>query len=708
MSFLSPALLIGLLAALIPPIIHLLFRRKPKEVRFPALEFIRRANKKTMRRFRMKQIMLMVVRSLLLGLLAFAVAQPFLRSDAAPAAAIEGATRGTLVFVVDASYPMGYQLGDTRLIDRARFRVTNLLDQFNGQAAIVIAGDRVETPVGEPTRDYVAIRRAVEDLEPGQRVGTLSAAVTRAYDLVDESEAGERRVVVLTTGASAASDLPKPPPGQNPIELLPIDVADGAPVPNRAVLDVRLQPAPSLGAGQWRIDARVGNFGDDAISRLPLALEVDGRVVVRGFLDLPAGAEATKTFFTRLDAKKATPAAITIEGDALPVDDSRPFWLQPAPKIRVLAVNGDARPTPYEDELYYFERSIAPDTSAGARIQLKVVTPENFDLALLASHDVLVLANVGELTPAIGRAIDAFVRGGGGLLIAMGDRVKPAVFNAALGQVSPRTLRDRRVAGDAAAVKEGGDRRKARLSNFERGHPLLKPFPDPASTLGRAQIETYMLLDPAADASGTVLMAVDDGAPYLLARTLERGRVVLLTGSLDRDWGDLPIRPSFVPMMQQTLRFLTRVAEIDTAPVIIGRAAPIPVEDPRVQRVRVSTPKGALHPVERPADPGAPWVFLKTDHPGYYGVDPDPPLPGLVALPGFAVAVDPAGADLRGRAVEQPKDEAGKAIQVALTGQTKTELWHAALFGLFILLLAEGGLLFRRRRTESSLPADQA
>lgn len=708
MSFLSPALLIGLLAAAIPPIIHLIFRRKPKRQVFPALEFIRRSNKKTMRRFRMRQIMLMLVRSLLLGILAFALARPFLRSDAAPAAAIDGATRGTLVFVVDASYPMAYQLGDTRLLDRARFQVTNLLDQFNGQAAIVIAGDRVEVPVGEPTRDYVAIRRAVSELEPGQRVGTLSAAVTRAYDLADEAPPGKRRVVVLTTAAGAASGLPPPPAaakGQG-IEVIPVDVADGKPVPNRAVMDVKLRPAPELGAGQWRIDARVGNFSADAVSRLPLALEVDGRVVVRGFLDLPAGAEATKTFFTRLEAKEATPASIVIEGDALPADDVRRFWLQPAPKMRVLAVNGDARPTPYEDELFYFERAVAPDTAAGARIELRIITPEALAGYDLTSTDVIVLANMGELLPVTGQAIEAFVRAGGGLLVTMGDRVKPAVLNAALGSVLPRTLRDRRVAGDAAAVKEGGDRRFATLSNFERGHPLLKPFADPANTLGRARIETYMLLDPAADAAGAVVMTVDDGAPYLLTRTVERGRVALLTGSVDRDWGDLPIRPGFLPMVQQTLRFLTRVAEIDTAPVLVGQPAPIPVEDPRVKRVRVTTPKGALHTVERPSDPEAPWVFEKTDEPGYYGVKPDPPMPGLVALPGFAVAVDPAGGDLRGPAVVNPEDEEEEAVRVALAGQSTTELWHGALFGLFLLLLAEGTLLFRRRRTESSLPGD--
>ena len=39
MSFLNPLFLIGLAAAAIPIIIHLFTRRRPREVRFPSLEF---------------------------------------------------------------------------------------------------------------------------------------------------------------------------------------------------------------------------------------------------------------------------------------------------------------------------------------------------------------------------------------------------------------------------------------------------------------------------------------------------------------------------------------------------------------------------------------------------------------------------------------------------------------------------------------------
>ena len=81
MNFLSPALLLGLLGMAIPPILHLLLRRQPKVVRFPALEFVMRAHKKTSRSFRIRQLLLMTIRSLLLGVVAFSLARPILKKQ---------------------------------------------------------------------------------------------------------------------------------------------------------------------------------------------------------------------------------------------------------------------------------------------------------------------------------------------------------------------------------------------------------------------------------------------------------------------------------------------------------------------------------------------------------------------------------------------------------------------------------------------------
>ncbi len=52
MSFLNPLFLFGLLAAAIPVVIHLFTRRRPKEIRFPSLEFLSEVNQSEIRRLR--------------------------------------------------------------------------------------------------------------------------------------------------------------------------------------------------------------------------------------------------------------------------------------------------------------------------------------------------------------------------------------------------------------------------------------------------------------------------------------------------------------------------------------------------------------------------------------------------------------------------------------------------------------------------------
>ena len=43
-----------------------------------------------------------------------------------------------------------------------------------------------------------------------------------------------------------------------------------------------------------------------------------------------------------------------------------------------------------------------------------------------------------------------------------------------------------------------------------------------------------------------------------MTRQVGEGRVVLWAGPIDREWGDLVIRPDFVPLAAETIRYLNR------------------------------------------------------------------------------------------------------------------------------------------------------
>src|SRR6516162_3950929 len=105
-SFLhSPWMLLGLAVVAIPPIIHLLNRRRYDVVDWGAMQFLQ-ISEVTRRRLMLEELLLMLLRIGLLGVLVFALAGPFFSTPAA-ITRITGRTNRDVVLIFDGSYSMG-------------------------------------------------------------------------------------------------------------------------------------------------------------------------------------------------------------------------------------------------------------------------------------------------------------------------------------------------------------------------------------------------------------------------------------------------------------------------------------------------------------------------------------------------------------------------------------------------------------------------
>ena len=698
MSFLSPLLLLGLFGALIPPIIHLLLRRKPKRVRFSSLEFILRSHRKTARNFRLRQIALMLVRCLFVFFLVTALARPIFTSEA-DQAGISSIDGGNVILVLDGSYPMGYMLDGESLLTHAKIMAGNVIDQPNIRVGVVLAEFKPRAPFSGLTGDISAVQKELAKLEVGQYGRRLESATSLAYSLAaDRKGSTSTSVIVLSTPAGLET-LPPVPKALKGVQLIRLDVSKGRALPNRSILEVLVKPAPQMGSGHWEIGVRVGNFGEQDATAIPIHLELDDRNIVNGFLDIPKQAEATKTFYVALERERTGKANVIIKGDNLAIDDSYPFWLSPAPSIRLLAVNGSPNSTPYRDELYYLTKAIEPALTSGARIDLVKTIRSDLSKHSLDKYDVIVLANIESLSAKDARRITGFVKAGGGLFVTMGSQTDPVALNSKLGPLLARTIRSKRIAGDAAASSEGRDRNVAYFKRFDREHPILAKIPQPQTTsLALVKVEKYMLLDPSPTAGGHVVISLDDGSPILLSKDVGAGRVVQFASTIDREWNDLPIRPHFLPMIVHILRFLAKSRSVESRPVFVGKPAAIQIEDPTVSQLQVKTPTGEIYSIARPKSALEKWLFASTLRVGHYAIEGTKNT--ALSEPGFSVRVNPDYGRLR--SLQVPK-KAGDLKNTATTSKIseRQELWHLALGLLFVLLSGEALLLFRRRRGRS-------
>src|SRR5262249_7758728 len=106
MGFVAPLILVGLGALAIPVLIHLIQREKKRVVEFPSLMFLRRIPYQSVRRRRIRNWALLLMRAAALALIVMAFARPFFRRSELAAAAQNGAREA--VILVDTSYSMDY------------------------------------------------------------------------------------------------------------------------------------------------------------------------------------------------------------------------------------------------------------------------------------------------------------------------------------------------------------------------------------------------------------------------------------------------------------------------------------------------------------------------------------------------------------------------------------------------------------------------
>jgi hypothetical protein len=584
LGFANPALLWGLLAAAIPLAIHLFFRRRPRPTPFPAIDFILRARKETQRRLRLKRILLFTARTLLLAAVAAALARPR-AEQAGGAPAVAAGPRATAI-VVDASGSMRYRLGGQTLFERALGDARDALAALATEdpATALICG--MEPPAAEPPSfDRAAVRRVLDRAAPAAGHADLTRCVQAAVQALSAAQAQAalpKRIIVATDLAATAWRLDVRPPTvespRGPVrpEVSILDAARGQALPNRAVVALEAEHDPAAGARGYRLTATLQNHGPEKLSDVPLSLQVgfgkDPKVAIRAFTELPAEGSVRKSLLHGFAEGGPAAVQVALPPDALPLDDARAVVLEVPRDVRALVVDGAPSPVKYRDEAYFVESALS---SPASPVRPKVVDAEAFGKEELARYDVVFLLNVRSVG-AKASELQRFVEAGGGLFVSVGDQVDPEQYARELGGLLPMSLH---VEKTATPRSKGGG---ARFAEVDFDHPALSVFSGEAreGLLG-TRTERYLLARPVKQgAAARVLAAFDDGAPALVEGTRGKGRVLLFTSSVDRDWTDWPIRTSFLPAMQRFAAYLTGgLDEHRQAASVVGERRTIPLGD---------------------------------------------------------------------------------------------------------------------------------
>ena len=530
MSFLAPLFFAALAVLGVPVLIHMIQRQRTAVIEFPSLMFVRKIPFHSMRRQRVRHVVLLLLRCAALALLIAAFARPFFQS--AVLVAVTGGSR-EVVILVDRSYSMAYGNRWERARDAARDVVRELAP--DDQATIIFFDSGAQSGA-RSTRDRASLLAAIDNAELGVGTTRYGPALQLAQGIFEDSNQPRLEAFLITDfqriGVDSAANTLLPPG----TVLTPVMVADADETANISVTSASVQRDFFSGRERAAVTARLANRGNETVENLRVSIELNGRELESLPVTVEAFSSATLTFapFTLEDT--AMPVSVRAEEDALPQDDVFHFTVAPGDVVPVLVVGSSGA----AEANLFLRRALEIGSSPSFGVTVRSV--DQVTTADVAEAGVVVLNDVGLPGGQVGAAITRFVESGGGLWVVLGEQIRWPGDNLDLlpGTFDEPTDRDGR----------GGT-----LGVIDFSHPVFEVFSTPRSgDLTTPRFYRYRPLD--VRAMTAVLARFDDGATAMAEHAVGDGRVLIWTSTIDSFWNDFALKSIYLPFVHKVVEYL--------------------------------------------------------------------------------------------------------------------------------------------------------
>jgi hypothetical protein len=573
-TFLNASLLFGAAAFAIPLIIHLLHRTRYTTLEWGAMFFLDDLRRVQTRRIEWQSLLLLLIRCAIPILLALCMARPLLSNRMSSAILGDGHPKLTTV-ILDNSLSMDTTRivsgkKKTTTIDHALEQISSLFRDTSRQTRWSVQA--LSNPSGESsgrvfTRDRSIIAESVKRMPKGAGPGNLMDAIDQAVsDMESETEPNSRIVVVSDFQKTLCQSLDtnrikafrerldqseKPP---TIVFLQAVEPTNrAAPVNNFAV---HLDPQTRSVAGvnqPWEVRAVVKNFSSKDAEAIKLVLVVDDVPMISKTLAIPAQAESQAVFNLTFPESGARRIVARIEvADDLTTDNETSWSVLTMGAIPLLIVDPTLDNSDDRASSDFLQIALAPFTGDAnikedlfevIRISPNKLTPEP-----ILKARIIILCDVPKLPDATTKLMMARIQEGGILLAFAGERFLPEWYNDHLFTDSNFKLNDKPT---ISPTKGAGQKLRREINQ----HPAFR-FLNDSRLSGLDSLEVtqwYSSSIAASTKSINRLLSLNNGDPFLIEQKLGSGAILLCTTTCDDRWTNWPMRPVYLPMIQQLL-----------------------------------------------------------------------------------------------------------------------------------------------------------
>ncbi|MEN9361551.1 MAG: hypothetical protein RL095_3086 [Verrucomicrobiota bacterium] len=543
--------------AALPLIVHLLNRKRPPVLAFPSVTMIRLAEAASTRLFRLRHLILLLLRTAAALLLIAAVLRPLMSSYGKPK---DLKQRRNALIILDHSHSMSSQNEGLAPRDRALIELESILGQLKSddRAGLIAAGAEPKLAFDELSTRHSDLLRFARDLPPSYSRCHVVAALNQAKRLAASLHEPCDIFVISDFQRSdwAAAQLDRNDPLIRFI-LVPVGPKQSD---NHAVTSIRCASSRLVAGQSAPLDIRVANHGPQSFSST-LRIQAGQENLS---LQVELAPWSSRTLRAQIPLRQAGLMAVSasLPKDDLPGDDSFHGILQVSDREEVVLITdeGDSLPSPG----FFLKAAIDPFEQERGGFRVSVCDSRNLNSATLARTQRIILSGLAPLGDKQMRILSEALQRGAGILWFLDGENDGANLDAfaktlpgSLPVLSGPRLDARNLPGGRLQLLQGDFR-----------SPWLAPFESMKSRATLSAISFHELLGLRASGTGKVLLSFSDGTPAIAIAPAGLGRIVIANFSARETSSDIASRQIFPGWMQQLCARLGP----DTSPVLSAAA----------------------------------------------------------------------------------------------------------------------------------------
>ena len=524
MHFVYPYFLYALFSLAIPVIIHLYNFRKYKKLEFSNISFLKNIQEETQSKSQLKHLLILACRLLVIFFLVLLFAQPYIPNK--NTSAVSG--QSIVSIYIDNSFSMNATERNGTLLDEAKKKAEEIIkaygpsdkfqlltNEFMGKQQRLLSGEEFfeelnHVQICSFSRNFKEILSRQTDALNSQSSNSKTAYIISDFqkNMINNNDA------VSDTGIF--------------VHLLPLS----SEIKKNVYIDTCYFTSPSRKVNEpEELIVTIKNNGNEKIENNTLKLFIDGQQkALRNFnVEENSNSEVTISFMN--SGKGVKSAYLEISDNPITYDDRLYFSYSLNDKFNLLIING-------KNASSYLHSLFEKDSI----IKLNEKNEDNIDYSELKNNQMIIINEVEKISSGLLIEVKKYFEKGGHLLLIPSSKSDISTFNTFLTELGLDPINSK-------------DSSKQKVNYINYQHPLFQGVFDPsikkAVNTDLPDVNNHFNFKATSSSKSEILMQLQNGDPFLISKSIQKGRIYILSVSLDIKSGNFAKHALFVPSMYQ-------------------------------------------------------------------------------------------------------------------------------------------------------------